>query len=82
MDVRDPRADEYNATVDDLVRIVQGKGFNDDKQVAVLLLASVKVLVGVLAKKPGRRGRLINVMGDEYRRLLKTYLPLNHEPKS
>lgn len=70
---------EYNETVDDLVRIVQGKDIPPERQVACLLLAAVKVLAkDVLPLRPNRRGRLINVMRDEFSRLMRKYLPMNH----
>lgn len=71
---------EYNDTVDDLVRIVNGQDLSPERRVAVLLLAAVKVLgKDVLPLNPNRRGRLIKVMLDEFGRLMRKYLPLTKD---
>jgi len=71
---------EYNVNVDDLVRIADGWDIPPEKKVACLMLATVRVLgKDVLPLNPNRRGRLINVMRDEFARLMRKYLPLTKD---
>lgn len=50
-----------------------------EQAVAVLLLTSVGMLGPVIKADPSKRGKMVNVMTAEYRRLLQRYLPQGGE---
>ena len=72
--VSDDTRATHRELLEDLVRIAKGKGLTADQQVAAFLLGSIAVMNNdILPRAPHRRGKLINTMTKEYRRLLQTY---------
>lgn len=66
---------DLQEALDDVVRILEGKGINPMEMVSVPLLAAIAIMnKHILPAAPQRRGKLINTMTPEFRRLMQTHL--------
>jgi hypothetical protein len=66
---------DHQEALHDVVRVIEGKGLTPMVMVSVLLLAAIHIMNKyILPAAPQRRGKLINTMTPEWRRLLQTYL--------
>lgn len=59
----------------ELATDLSAKVAKPEQAVAILLLTSVGLLGPVVAADTSKRGKMVNVMTAEYRRLLQRYLP-------